>query len=183
MKVAITGHTSGIGQGLFNYFESQGHEVLGFSRSNGFALPDAENRVLEQIQNCDVLVNNALPVSSQMFFVQQLWPTWKDLNRTILVIGSVSVRFQTTYQAEFAEYQRQKSQLDILCNDLRYQDFPIRNSCRLITVNPGYTLTNIFEPGDPLPADQYMLSVADVVQTVDLVLNSAVTIDDVTFRK
>jgi len=183
MKVAITGHTSGIGQGLLNYFESQGHEVRGYSRSNGYALPDNQQRLLDEIKDSDVFVNNALPVTSQMFFVQQLWPAWKDLNRTILVIGSVSVRFQTTYQAEFAEYQRQKSQLDILCNDLRYQDFPIRKSCRLITVNPGYTLTNIFAPGDPLPADQYMLSVADVVQTVDLVLNSAVTIDDITFRK
>lgn len=183
MKVAVTGHTSGIGQGLYRYFEAQGHEVLGYSRSNGYALPDAEHGVLEQIQHCDIFVNNALPVTSQIFFTQQLWDVWKDLDKTILVIGSVSASFQTTHQVEFAEYQHQKSQLDILCKHLRYQDFPIGNSCRLITVNPGYTFTNIFEPGDPVPADQYMLSVEDVVQTVDSVLNSKLKIDDITFRK
>lgn len=183
MKVAITGHTSGIGQGLLNYFEFQGHEVQGYSRSNGFALPAAEHQVLDQIQDCDIFVNNALPVSSQMFFVQQLWPVWKDLNRTILVIGSVAASLQKIHHDEFVEYQQQKSQLDVLCKHLRYQDFPVRNSCRLITVNPGFASTNIFAPGDPVPEDQYMLSVADVVQTVDLVLKSTVAIDDVTFRK
>jgi len=183
MKVAITGHTSGIGQGLYHYFTAQGHEVQGYSRSTGYALPDAEDHVLEQIQHCDVFVNNALPVSSQMFFVQQLWPAWKDTDRTILVIGSVAASLQKIHHSEFAEYQRQKSHLDVLCKHLRYQNFPVRNSCRLITVNPGFTSTNIFAPGDPVPADQYMLSVADVVQTVDWVLNSTVAIDDITFRK
>ena len=72
MKVAVTGHTSGIGQGLYQYFAAQGHEVLGYSRSNGYALPDAEDRVLQQIQHCDIFVNNALPVTSQIFFTQQL---------------------------------------------------------------------------------------------------------------
>jgi NADP-dependent 3-hydroxy acid dehydrogenase YdfG len=182
MKVAVTGHTSGIGQGLFNYFESQGHVVQGYSRSNGFALPDAEDRVLAQIIDCDIFVNNALPVSSQTFFVQQLWSAWKDTDRTILVIGSVAASLPQ-HRVSFEEYTRQKSQLDVLCKNLRYQDFPIRNRCRLITVNPGYTSTNIFSPNDPVPADQYMLSVADVVQTVNWVLNSTVAIDDITFRK
>lgn len=183
MKIAITGHTSGIGQGLYQYFETQGHEVHGFSRSNGYTLPDAENQVLKQIQDCDIFVNNALPVTGQISLLKKLWPLWKHSNKTILIIGSVSASFQETYLDEVAEYQNQKSQLDILCKKLRYKDFPIGNNCRLITINPGYTFTNIFQPDHQLPPAQYILSVSDVVQTVDFILNSTLKIDDITFRK
>ena len=70
MKVAITGHTNGIGLGLHNYFVEKGHEVLGFSRSNGYTMPEANDRILSQIIDCDLFVNNSEPVNSQIFFLQ-----------------------------------------------------------------------------------------------------------------
>ena len=35
MKIAITGHSAGIGQALSKVYESKGHEVVGLSRRNG----------------------------------------------------------------------------------------------------------------------------------------------------
>ena len=35
MNIGITGHTKGLGHAFFKLFKSQGHEVVGFSRSNG----------------------------------------------------------------------------------------------------------------------------------------------------
>ena len=45
MKVAITGHTNGIGLGLYNYFVDRGHQLVEFSRSNGYTMPEANDRV------------------------------------------------------------------------------------------------------------------------------------------
>ena len=182
-KIAITGHTSGIGQGLFNYFESQGHEVCGYSRSNGYALPDAQDKILELVQDVDIFVNNALPISSQIYFINQLWPKWQQLDKTILVIGTIAAHFQTSVDAEFAEYQHQKQMLNTLCNRLRYDNFPNQHQCRLIAIHPGFTYTNIFPPDYPMPDQHLVMSVQDVVNTVDLVLDSPLKIEDISFRK
>ena len=81
MKVAITGHTSGIGQGLYKYFQERGYSVQGFDQTNGFLLPNTESQVLEQIQDCNIFVNNALPVTSQISLLKQLWPKWVNANK------------------------------------------------------------------------------------------------------
>ena len=182
MKVAVTGHTSGIGQGLYQYFRAQGHEVLGYSRSNGYALPDAEDRVLQQIQHCDIFVNNALPVSSQISLLERLWPSWENTNKTIIVIGSIASRFEFV-DGNFTDYQRDKKELDAVCNTLRYPDPYVAQgkTCSLIAVHPGFVDTNMFGEEKP-PIDQ-MLSVAQVVDLVDYVLKSPVKIDDIVFRR
>ena len=35
MKIAITGHTNGIGQALAREYQQRGHEVMGLSRRTG----------------------------------------------------------------------------------------------------------------------------------------------------
>ena len=186
MKVAITGHTSGIGQGLYQYFESQGHEVLGFSRSNGYALPDAEDRVLEQLQSCDIFVNNALPVTSQISLLKKLWPSWKNADKKIIVIGSISIQLQCVLPTELEEYRRQKKELDIVCNTLRHPTLhQMVQPCSLIAIHPGFVDTNIFSTTSPSlrPPIDWMLSVAQVVDVVDYVLHSPINIDTIVLRK
>jgi|LakMenE18May11ns_1017448.scaffolds.fasta_scaffold9509313_1 NADP-dependent 3-hydroxy acid dehydrogenase YdfG len=186
MKVAVTGHTSGIGQGLYQYFESQGHEVQGFSRRNGYTLPDAEDRVFEQLQSCDVFVNNALPVTSQISLLKKLWPKWKNADKKIIVIGSIASQLQCVSFPGLEQYQQQKKELDIVCNTLRYPtSHQIACPCSLITIHPGFVDTNIFSMASPIarpPMDQ-MLSVAQVVDMVDYVLRSPINIDTVVLRK
>ena len=186
MKVAITGHTSGIGQGLYQYFESQGHEVQGFSRRNGYALPEAEDQVLEQLQYCDVFVNNAFPVTSQISLLKRLWPKWKNADKKIIVIGSVAAHLQHAAMPGLEEYQQNKKELDIVCNTLRYPtSHQSPGPCSLIAIHPGFVDTNIFSMTSPIarpPMDQ-MLSVAQVVDVVDYVLRSPINIDTVVLRK
>lgn len=110
MKVAITGHTSGIGQGLYQYFQSQGHEVKGYDRTNGYALPSNQTRVLDEVKDCDIFVNNALPVDSQIFLLEELWPLWVHLDKKIIVINSIAshvpwvIPFMKEYQEEKKNY-------------------------------------------------------------------------------
>ena len=184
MKIAVTGHTSGIGQGLYEYFKSQGHEVLGFSKNNGYVLPESTDRVLTEILDCDIFVNNSLPVQSQIDLLEKLWEHWKNTDKKIIVIGSLATQVPVVLH-EMKDYQQGKKELDLVCNRLRYSDFSQKILCSLIAIHPGFVDTNIFlEVGAPVrpPTDQ-LLSVSQVVDVVDYVLNSPVEIDNIVFRK
>lgn len=190
MKVAITGHTSGIGQGLYKYFQERGNEVLGFSQDNGFHLPDAESQVLEQIQDCNIFVNNALPVVSQISLLKQLWPKWVNANKKIIVIGSMITQFDETCDwastiSEFPqmqEYQTQKIELDRLCKSFQYGYNKSPSVCSLTVIHPGAVATNIFFGPLYTPSELFM-TVDQVVTVVDYVLNSPLQFDTVAFRK
>lgn len=72
MKIAITGHTSGLGKYLHDKLK-QNHEVVGFSRSNGFLLPDKFIEVLKEVESCDVFINNAYVNDIQARFIENLY--------------------------------------------------------------------------------------------------------------
>ena len=181
MKVAVTGHTSGIGQGLYQHFQERGYSVQGFDQTNGFLLPDAESQVLEQIEDCDIFVNNALPVTSQISLLKQLWPKWKDADKKIIVLGSMASQMDAVIP-EIEEYRQQKQELDRLCKSLQYSKLPNSFSrCSLMVIHPGFVATNLINHFG-LPADQCM-SVAQVVSVVDYMLNSPLEVNSVVFRK
>ncbi len=58
MKIAITGHTKGIGKAFSNLLKIRGHEIIGISKSEGKDI----NNVIEIsniIEPCDMFINNA----------------------------------------------------------------------------------------------------------------------------
>jgi short-subunit dehydrogenase len=66
MKIAITGHTSGIGKGMYDHFLNQNHEVFGLSRSNGFDISKNTKEIVEISEECDLFINNAYSGDSQL---------------------------------------------------------------------------------------------------------------------
>ena len=58
MKIAITGHTEGIGKAIAEACMDAGHEVVGFSRSTGHHLFKDIESVVAEAEACDVFVNN-----------------------------------------------------------------------------------------------------------------------------
>jgi len=97
MKVAITGHTNGIGKSLANYFEQQGHTVVGFSRSNGFDISDAAVRkqIIDSLATCDVFINNAYVVDAQCQLLVDAIQLWENSIKTIINIDSKSTLMKT----------------------------------------------------------------------------------------
>ena len=183
MKVAITGHANGIGQGLYKYFQERGDSVQGFDQANGFRLPDAESRILVQIQDCDIFVNNALPISSQISLLTKLWPKWKDADKKIIVLGSIASQIDCV-TPEVEDYQQQKKELDRVCKSLQYGTWPnLFSQCSLMAIHPGVVATNLINDlGIPAEIEMCM-SVAQVVSVVDYMLNSPLKFDSVVFRK
>lgn len=58
MKIAITGHTSGLGLAFYNHF-SKNHTVIGLSRSNGYNIATDQNKIVSMLTDCDLFFNNA----------------------------------------------------------------------------------------------------------------------------
>ena len=51
-KIAIIGHTKGIGRAIADLYKSKNYEVIGLSRSNGYDLITDQEKIMEQIEGC-----------------------------------------------------------------------------------------------------------------------------------
>ena len=65
MKIAITGHSRGIGKELFDIFKED-NQVEGFSRSNGYDISTQHQLISRSIKDCDIFINNAWAGFSQI---------------------------------------------------------------------------------------------------------------------
>jgi len=144
MKIALTGHSRGLGKGLHDVLSEQGHEVIGMSRSNGFDIstPEGVIEVVEQTIDCDVFINNAYCGMKQMDILNRLWAYWRrDKTKTIVNISSISKYpgmsgNQSGYSAHKAALSHQAFIL-MFKSDGR--------KCRMINVNPGFIKTEMTE--------------------------------------
>lgn len=84
MKIAISGHTKGIGKFIFDNIISEG-----FSRTNGFDItrPDI---FIESIKHFDIFINNAFHPIYQKEVFEKLFNIWKYEEKTIINILNLS---------------------------------------------------------------------------------------------
>jgi len=132
-KVAVTGHTSGLGQSFFDLLTQQGHHVVGFSRSNGYDLRDYSvvSKIIQEINGFDLFINNAKPDYAQTQIVYRLSRTW---NGTVLSIGSMVVVDPPKWTDTFLlEYVTQKTALAHAHQVLE----PVAK-CKLMLVHPAH---------------------------------------------
>lgn len=132
MKVAITGHTSGIGKSLAELFP----EYMGFSRTNGYDIskPEDQLRILTAAHDCDVFINNAYSGWSQIDLLNKFWTYWQDLDKVIVCIGSNAAEYNST---NLRPYNIHKRALQDTCLQMHHS----LKKCRVICVNPGYVDT------------------------------------------
>ena len=138
-KIAITGHSKGIGEALTKLYTEAGHEVLGFSRSNGFDLFTEEGRdaVLTH-DDCDIFINNAFADASQITLFKAFYEKWRyDNTKTIVNINS-RAKYGPIAGREYSMVKKMlhKEWVKIL------EDHGDR-LCRIININPGYVDTQM----------------------------------------
>lgn len=183
MKYAITGHTAGIGLATVLLLKDQGHEVLGFSRRNGWDFTDSETRtkfIKElELNNFDCFINNAYPYSNyqtmqgflQVELLNQAWLLWQnDTTKKIIVVGSHSAETVKNY---YHPYSVHKKAIDDTCKQLRNtKPWP-----HIINIKPSYVDTlpvkNI-HPGEKSKPKE-------VAELISWALNSKVKILDLMF--
>ena len=133
MKVAITGHTSGLGAALYNKY-SELHQVKGFSRSNGYNINDYKT-IGKAIVDYDIFINNAYNKFAQIDMINYVFSMWRNHKKTIVNISSLaSSNFQSVLTKQLSPYAVHKSALDTAVMQLQLMKKP----CKVINVRPGY---------------------------------------------
>ena len=116
MKIAVTGHTQGLGKGFVDYYRQQGHQVVGFSRSNDYDLRnwDCIQFMLDAIEDFDIFINNAKPDFAQTTILYELTKRWHNqANKQIINVGSMIVDSpMQNMSIELLEYKTQKHALE-----------------------------------------------------------------------
>jgi hypothetical protein len=87
--VAVTGHTSGLGKSIFDFYTKIGYNTVGFSSSNGFDLRDwtTMQQFLDKIVLFDLVISNAKPDFFQAVFLYE-FARRNKFNTKIVSIGS-----------------------------------------------------------------------------------------------
>lgn len=169
MKISITGHTRGIGLAIKNYFEKQGHEVMGFSRETGYDLqhPSIREKVISQSKDSDIFVNNAYGDLTEFQFslLKRIHKSWEGTDKTII---NISTRFTN----DKGLYSTRKKAMDDFCANNVYH-LP-----NIINIKPGLVDTDRVKT-----INSPKMSTEDVIHILDWILKQPFKIHSVTFGK
>lgn len=90
MKVTITGHSSGIGQSLYNKFINENYEVIGYSKDTGCDISTdiGCQQILDQLKSSDIFINNAWHVTGQFNLLKEAVKAWEGTSKKIINISS-----------------------------------------------------------------------------------------------
>jgi len=132
MKIALTGHTKGLGAEISKYFEPT-HSVLGFSRTNGYDIKSPADRrnILKASAEADVFINLVHNYYHQTDLLFEFFRAWEGKEKLIINISSSVVEDVTWGQdrLDFIEYKNQKKALESMTEYLsqRKSKLKIRN--------------------------------------------------------
>ena len=122
MKIAITGHTSGIGLALFEHFQTN-HTCIGFSRSNGYNIsnPADRARILLESLDADVFINNAYNNwdNSQFLMLEKVAFQWTGRPKLIINSASIITDSRRPINDPAEKYVQTKMLLDNFTKDYR----------------------------------------------------------------
>lgn len=142
LKIAITGHTSGIGLSLYNRFKDLGHEVIGFSRSTGhdISIPDVCYSLLDTLNDFDVFVNNAYDPVGQNRLLSGILNNWNGTEKSVINISSNIVSVPYSYFDKFQPVQEYRTS-KIVNNDIVNS---YKGTVRVLNVLPEGVKTNFY---------------------------------------
>lgn len=145
MKIAITGHTSGIGQALYNHCIQQGHDCVGLSRSTGNNIAEVHD-ILQLVNNVDVFVNNAYHQMYQVDLFNNWYAEHQHHAKTIVNVGSL-VQYSGAGHGFPPLYVACKKELDKVTRKAKADTDRV---CRIINFVPGAVDTKMPTVNRPL---------------------------------
>jgi len=150
MKIAITGHTAGIGQALAEAY--YGNEIVGLSKREGNNIRNIP-KIADQIEPCDVFVNNAQAGYAQTELLFEMAQRWQHTRKHIIVISTMMTQDPASSipGLDMDQYRIQKVALEEAVKQIRNRHLGLR----LTIVRPGNIATS---------ADKTVPPAADVDQ-------------------
>jgi short-subunit dehydrogenase len=138
MKIAITGHTRGIGKALFDTLGVD-NEVIGFSKSTGYDISTDRAKIVKESLDCDVFINNAYCGSSLLALFEDIFAYWKDdPSKSIVNVGSLAKHSQVRKDGVRTKYSINKKALSTASVDAVFRHFC---KCNVTCMNPGWVAT------------------------------------------
>jgi NAD(P)-dependent dehydrogenase (short-subunit alcohol dehydrogenase family) len=145
MKVAIIGHTQGIGQAFANECLTREIEWVGFSRSTGHDITDAKNQrsIVAAVADCDIIINNAHQDFHQVELFNRLWAEYHQHEKIIVNVSTAVTHMRSgadgpQHTKGRAHYAAEKSGLDLATVWARSEKSA---RCRILSLKPGLTDT------------------------------------------
>lgn len=172
-RVAITGHTRGIGKALWDRLEERGLELRGYSKSNGYNLQRVSTckKVVQEVVdwNADVFINNAYVPDNQVRLLYLLYEHWEQKPRLIVNCGATSsdsiTNFsQMGYNENWTPYVSDKARLDWA--SLQLANMFKQGKCRVSLMKPGFVDTDstlVFKDF----AEDYMMTADSVAEQLE----------------
>ena len=138
MKIAITGHTAGIGQAFTNILESRGHEIMGISRRTGDNIRRIEHTA-NLIESCDMFINNAQTQYAQTELLYAVWQRWQGQEKYIWNIS--------TQMTESPINSTPDGQNDLTMSQYRNQKLALEGASRQLRFKNAWPQISIIRPG------------------------------------
>ena len=178
MKIAITGHTAGIGRAFAEQLARRGHSIVGISRREGENI----RRIIHTasiIEPCDMFINNAQTGYAQTELLYEVWKRWQGKERYIWNISTkmteLPINSTPDGQNDFAmsQYRNQKLALEEASRQLRF-----KNSWPQISViRPGGVATQKnFANTDKSDVDLWVKSIIDTFSHNDNISISEISV-------
>ena len=162
MKIAITGHTAGIGRSFADYLSARGHDIVGLSKREGNNIRNIP-KITEQIVVCDMWINNAQSGYAQTELLYKVAEAWKGDNSKLIWIISTMLTQDPGVPSvpglswlSMAEYKNQKRALEDAFRQLKHQS-------RMCLIRPGIVATQQCNQADVNAAnvDAWVQTVCD----------------------
>jgi hypothetical protein len=176
MRIGITGHSDSLGKGLFDFLRKN-HEVIGFSRSNGYDLKNYKN-ILTDVVDLDVFINNTYHPSLQQKIFEELFDLWKDKNKTIFNVLTSAI----FNNGSFDDYR--ESKLNLQKSALKLINSNLDKKVRVINLYPstlehnkrvGFNKVNFSEVHDII---EFQLNLPQSLELTHVCISKTTTFKD-----
>jgi NADP-dependent 3-hydroxy acid dehydrogenase YdfG len=136
MKIAITGHSAGIGQALAKAYH--GNEIVGLSKRDGNNIRNIP-KIADQIEPCNMFINNAQAGYAQTELLFEMAKRWQGTRKHIIVISTMMTQDPASALPglDMDQYRVQKVALEEAVRQIRNRHIGIQ----LTIVRPGQVAT------------------------------------------
>lgn len=153
MKIAITGHTAGIGRAFAQYLSKRGNDIVGLSKRDGNNIRNTP-KIVEKIIGCDMWINNAQSGYAQTELLYKVVEVWgHDRSKMIWTISTMMTQHLVVPDIEglsacsLYEYKNQKRALEDAFYQLKH------HKVRMCLIRPGAVATQSYNQAGVNAAD------------------------------
>ena len=151
MKIAITGHTHGIGKAFAKQLSARGHTIIGISRKDGENI----RRIMHTaslIEPTKLFINNAQSYYAQTELLYEVWTRWKksQVKRWIWNISTIMTEEPINSDVPGQE--------DIAMSQYRTQKLALEEASRQLRYKSSWPKISIIRPGGVATQEKYLNS-------------------------